>query len=280
MKSRDSSVGIALGYGLDDRGSRVRFPAGAGNFSLHHRVQNGSGAHPASYTMGTAALSPEVKRPEREVDHSPPSSAVVNNAWSYTSTPQYVFMAWCLDKPRDNFIFQNYCSPKLRYIPTKLNLKINQSIISLSLILGCNTERKFTGQESKRSRVPCRPIMLRLTKTQEAWLLSNHNVFSVLRMTYWTPKTANKQGVMRPGHEADHSPPSSAEVKEWVELYLHSPISLHGAVLSYSTGTTLPLSKTDTLAASPNDCIYSISPVNVWMKPRYQWELRDGRTWL
>jgi hypothetical protein len=25
------------------------------------------------------------------------------------------------------------------------------------------------------------------------------------------------------GHEADHSPLSSAEVKEWVELYLHSP---------------------------------------------------------
>jgi hypothetical protein len=33
--------------------SRVRFPAGAGNFSLHHRVLNGSGAHPASYPMGT-----------------------------------------------------------------------------------------------------------------------------------------------------------------------------------------------------------------------------------
>jgi hypothetical protein len=48
VMSRDSSVGIALGYGLDDRGSRVRFPAGAGNFSLHHRIQNGSGAHPAS----------------------------------------------------------------------------------------------------------------------------------------------------------------------------------------------------------------------------------------
>jgi hypothetical protein len=52
-ESRDSSVGIALGYGLDDRGSRVRFSAGAGNLSLHHRVQNGSGAHPASYPMGT-----------------------------------------------------------------------------------------------------------------------------------------------------------------------------------------------------------------------------------
>jgi hypothetical protein len=37
---------------LYDRGSRVRFPAGAGNFFLHHRVQNGSGADPASYPMG------------------------------------------------------------------------------------------------------------------------------------------------------------------------------------------------------------------------------------
>jgi len=38
-------------------------------------------------------------------------------------------------------------------------------------------------------------------------------------------------GVKRPGHEADHSPPFSAEVKECVELYLHSPKSFHGAVL-------------------------------------------------
>jgi hypothetical protein len=29
-------------------------------------------------------------------------------------------------------------------------------------------------------------------------------------------------GLKRPGREADHSPPSSAEVKEWMELYLHS----------------------------------------------------------
>jgi hypothetical protein len=27
------------------------------------------------------------------------------------------------------------------------------------------------------------------------------------------------------GRETDHSPPSSAEVKEWVELYLQSPIT-------------------------------------------------------
>jgi hypothetical protein len=45
-------------YGLDDRNSRVRFPVGAGNFSPHHRVQNGSGAHPASYPMGTRGSFP------------------------------------------------------------------------------------------------------------------------------------------------------------------------------------------------------------------------------
>jgi hypothetical protein len=45
-------------YGLDDRGSRVRFPAGAGNFSLHYSVQNGSGAHPTSYPMGTRGSFP------------------------------------------------------------------------------------------------------------------------------------------------------------------------------------------------------------------------------
>jgi hypothetical protein len=61
---RDGSVGIALGYELDDRGSRVRFPARAGNFSLHHRVQNGSGAHPASYPMGTRGSFPEGKAAE------------------------------------------------------------------------------------------------------------------------------------------------------------------------------------------------------------------------
>jgi hypothetical protein len=72
-----SSVGIALGYGLDDRGSMVRFPAWAEDFSPHHRVQNGSGTHPAFYPMGTRSSFHGGKRPGREVDHSPPSSAEV-----------------------------------------------------------------------------------------------------------------------------------------------------------------------------------------------------------
>jgi hypothetical protein len=73
MKSRDSSVGIETGYGLDDLMIGVRFPAGEGNFSLRHRVQTGSGAHPASYPMGTGGSFPGGKAAE----HSPPSSAEV-----------------------------------------------------------------------------------------------------------------------------------------------------------------------------------------------------------
>jgi hypothetical protein len=86
-KSRDSSVGRVLGYRLDDRCSKVKFPAGTGNFSLHHRVQNGCRAHQASYPMGTRGSFPGSKAPGREPDHSPPSNAEVKNAWNYTSTP-------------------------------------------------------------------------------------------------------------------------------------------------------------------------------------------------
>jgi hypothetical protein len=67
--SRDSSVGIATGYGLEDGGVGVRVPAWQ-ECSLLHVVQTGSGVHPTSYTMGTGGgLSSGVKRPEREADH-------------------------------------------------------------------------------------------------------------------------------------------------------------------------------------------------------------------
>jgi len=39
-------------------------------------------------------------------------------------------------------------------------------------------------------------------------------------------------GVKWAVREADHSPPSSAEIKEWVAMYHHSPIRLHGMMLS------------------------------------------------
>jgi hypothetical protein len=83
-KSRD----IALGYGLDDRGSSVRFPVGAGNFLFItvSRAALGPTQPPIQWVPG--ALSLGVKRPGREADHSPPSSAEVKKVWSYTSTAQ------------------------------------------------------------------------------------------------------------------------------------------------------------------------------------------------
>jgi hypothetical protein len=53
----------------------------------------------------------------------------------------------------------------------------------------------------------------------------------------WVPG-ALSLGIMRPGREADHSPPSSAEVKECAELYLHSPIRLQAWCLVKHRGVT------------------------------------------
>jgi hypothetical protein len=68
------------GYGLDDRAIAVRSPAEEKDFSSRLSVQTGFGAHPASYTMGTGGPFPGVNaRSERDVDHTPPSSADVEN---------------------------------------------------------------------------------------------------------------------------------------------------------------------------------------------------------
>jgi hypothetical protein len=67
-------------YRLDDRATGVRSSAGAKDFSSNLCVQTGSGAHPASCTMGTGGRFPGGKaRPGSDADHSPPSSAEVKN---------------------------------------------------------------------------------------------------------------------------------------------------------------------------------------------------------
>jgi hypothetical protein len=69
-RSRGISVSMVTDYGLDGRGSildRDRI------FSPSFCVHTGSGAHPASYPMGTGGKA----RPRRDADHSPPSSAEV-----------------------------------------------------------------------------------------------------------------------------------------------------------------------------------------------------------
>jgi len=51
--------------------------------------------------LGRTFKNEVIKRPGREADHAPPSSAEVTNAWSCTSTPRHVFRAYCVFKHRD-----------------------------------------------------------------------------------------------------------------------------------------------------------------------------------
>jgi hypothetical protein len=76
-KSRHSSVGTATGYGLDDRGSRVRFRRRLGIFlfTTASRQALGPTQPPIQCISGTLSLG--VKLRGREADHSPPPSAEI-----------------------------------------------------------------------------------------------------------------------------------------------------------------------------------------------------------
>jgi hypothetical protein len=79
-RSRVSSGSIVSDYGLDDQANGVRSPAGIKDFYSILCVQTGSGAHPASCLVGTGGPFPGGKAlPERNADHSPPSSVEVVN---------------------------------------------------------------------------------------------------------------------------------------------------------------------------------------------------------
>jgi len=55
------------------------------------RPAPGPNQPPIPWVPGAPSLG--VKRWRREANHSPPTGAEIKNAWSCTSTPQYVFMA-------------------------------------------------------------------------------------------------------------------------------------------------------------------------------------------
>jgi hypothetical protein len=60
-------------------------------FSKSSTPALGSTQPPIQWVPGV--LSPGVKQPGREANHSPPASAEVKKMWIYTSTPPYAFMA-------------------------------------------------------------------------------------------------------------------------------------------------------------------------------------------
>jgi hypothetical protein len=105
--SLDSSVGTAIGYGLDNQGIGVQFPARARHLSLLYNGKTVFGVLPAFCSVGTGALSPDVKRQGPEAGHPLPSSSEFKNEWSYASVPSYIFMVWCLIRHKDDVTFLN-----------------------------------------------------------------------------------------------------------------------------------------------------------------------------
>jgi hypothetical protein len=91
-----------LGYQLDDQWFKSQQRVGIYLFTTTFRPSLGPTQPPIQWIPGVLSL--VVKwLVECEGDHSPPSSAQVKNMWSYTSTPQYIFKAWCsFKKHRDN----------------------------------------------------------------------------------------------------------------------------------------------------------------------------------
>jgi hypothetical protein len=81
--SRDSSVGMATGYKLDDRSS---IP-GWGKEVFLYSVQIGSAAHPCCYPMCTTSSFPVGKAARASADHSSPSSVEVMNLGAMHTLP-------------------------------------------------------------------------------------------------------------------------------------------------------------------------------------------------
>jgi hypothetical protein len=75
--------GIALGYGLNEWVFESRQGLRIFLFTIASRPVLGPIQPPIQWVPG--ALSLGVKQQGCEADHSPPSSAKVKNAWSYTS---------------------------------------------------------------------------------------------------------------------------------------------------------------------------------------------------
>jgi hypothetical protein len=101
--NRYSGAVIAQWYSARRRTwwSGVLVPAGTENFSPHHRVQTGSGTHPASYPMGARGSFPGAKASEASKLtthlHLVPRSRMRG---AITPLPQQAFMALCSVKEK------------------------------------------------------------------------------------------------------------------------------------------------------------------------------------
>jgi hypothetical protein len=78
IMSHGSVVGIATVYGLEDRGVGFRVQVETRVFTSPYRLDRLWGLPSILSNWYRGALSPRIKLPAREVDHSPPNSAEFN----------------------------------------------------------------------------------------------------------------------------------------------------------------------------------------------------------
>jgi hypothetical protein len=75
----------------------VGIPGEAKGFTLVQYVQTGSGVYQVTYSNVKDAVSPRVKRPWSEADHSPPSPAENKSERNYISTTSYALIMYIGD---------------------------------------------------------------------------------------------------------------------------------------------------------------------------------------
>jgi hypothetical protein len=229
-----------MGFGLDKSGSILGKDR---IFFSFHNVQIGSGVHSASYPVHSGALSPEVRWPWRETHQSPPSSAQVKIGGAVPHSPIPPCTVLCSKSNCIRFDTTNWlhtvgtniykrCTSGSR--PDTLNERseeicLSQAFFYLSFIwmpLPLKNNLKYfysvhvkepgyrdwlwpgrpTGRSSSSSRVK---NFLFSTSSRPALGSTQPPIQRV--------SGALSPGVKRPGREAGHSPPASAEVKKmWI----------------------------------------------------------------
>jgi len=88
---------------------------------------------------------PEVERPGRETDHSPPSPAAVKNKWSSTSAPP-ICPRWM---DRDNESPWSYCRPRLHCQLLKTPGKLEVGKVVLFKVYSLLVQLVFIKQQGK-----------------------------------------------------------------------------------------------------------------------------------
>jgi hypothetical protein len=168
-----SSVGIVTSYGLDGPGIECRWGR---DFPHLSRPALGPSQPPVQWVPG---LSRGKDWPGRDADLSPPSSAVVMEGWSYTSTPSLGRKACtepqCLYKGELYFL-HNHCIAR-RYVilpPTPFRLQVQYSFVACHLdshkLINPNGDASGkVGYYELQPDYANNPIKVQVTRLYAAW---------------------------------------------------------------------------------------------------------------